>query len=75
MSTSVKKQPQPGASFGELLRAARLRAGMSITELATVAGVPRVSVSRWECGIVKSPDLESIRKMASALKIPVANLI
>lgn len=48
-----------------LLREARLRAGLSQTELARRAGTAPSAISRWERGDVK-PSLERLRALVRA---------
>ena len=50
---------------GDLLREARLRAGLSQAELARRAGKPISVIGRWERGEVK-PSLETLRELIRA---------
>ena len=50
---------------GDLLREARLRAGLSQAELARRAGKPTSVIGRWERGEVK-PSLETLRDVIRA---------
>src|SRR5215210_5492546 len=50
---------------GDLLREARLRAGLSQSELARRAGKPTSSIGRWERGEVL-PSLETLRDLVRA---------
>jgi transcriptional regulator with XRE-family HTH domain len=50
---------------GDLLREARLRAGLSQGELARRAGKPTSVIGRWERGEVK-PSLETLREVIRA---------
>ena len=45
---------------GELIRSARLRAGLSQVELAERLGLPQSSVARWEVDAVE-PGLSKVR--------------
>lgn len=47
---------------GELIREARLLAGLSQYDLADRAGVPRPSVARWERGAVE-PGFDTVRRL------------
>src|SRR5436305_13407082 len=60
-------------SFATVLRACRDRLGISQEELAGRAGLHRTYVSDIERG-ARNPSLESIDKLARALKISVATL-
>jgi transcriptional regulator with XRE-family HTH domain len=50
---------------GDLLREARLRAGLTQAELAERAGTARSQISRYERGDV-SPSLETLRRLIRA---------
>jgi transcriptional regulator with XRE-family HTH domain len=50
---------------GELIRAARLRAGISQVELAKRLGVPQSTVARWEVDAVE-PGLSKVRRCLRA---------
>jgi hypothetical protein len=47
---------------GDLIREARLRAGLTQTELGKMIGKPQSVVARWERGEVK-PSLETVREV------------
>jgi transcriptional regulator with XRE-family HTH domain len=49
-------------SGGEVIREARLLAGLSQQELADRAGVPRPSIVRWERGTVE-PGFDMVRRL------------
>jgi transcriptional regulator with XRE-family HTH domain len=49
----------------DLLREARLRAGLTQAELGRRAGKPASAISRWERGEVK-PSLETLRELVRA---------
>jgi hypothetical protein len=50
---------------GQLLREARLRAGLSQYDLAERAGIPRSQIARWEGG-VNEPSLSALRRVILA---------
>lgn len=62
------------ASFGELLRAARLAAGLSQSDLSGRSGLPKPTLSRYENGHVL-PSLSTLRKLALALEVGEASLL
>jgi transcriptional regulator with XRE-family HTH domain len=49
----------------DLLREARLRAGLTQAELGRRAAIPASAVSRWERGAVK-PSLETLQRLVRA---------
>jgi transcriptional regulator with XRE-family HTH domain len=50
---------------GELMRSARLRAGLSQGQVAERLGLPRSSVARWETDAVE-PGLSTLRRVLQA---------
>ncbi len=50
---------------GDLLREARLRAGLTQKELARRAGTSQSAIARWESGAVQ-PSLERLRELIRA---------
>jgi transcriptional regulator with XRE-family HTH domain len=54
----------------DLLREARLRAGISQAELGRRVGRPASAISRWERGSVK-PSLETLRELIRACGLEV----
>jgi transcriptional regulator with XRE-family HTH domain len=59
---------------GDLLREARLRAGISQAELARRAGKPTSVIGRWERGEVK-PSLETLREVIRAAGLELGFLL
>jgi transcriptional regulator with XRE-family HTH domain len=67
---------ESGASdlaLGNRIRAARARRGLSLGELASTAGVSKSLVSQIERGIA-APSIDTVRRLASALQLPVFSL-
>ncbi|WP_428307961.1 helix-turn-helix domain-containing protein [Lacipirellula sp.] len=60
--------------IGEVLRAARLKAGLTQEALAFAADVDRTYISYLE-NDQKSPTLEMLVKVCRELKLPVSELI
>lgn len=60
--------------LGARLRALRLRAGLSQSQLADRSGVPKPRLSRYENGHIL-PSLRSIQALADALETSPAQLI
>ena len=48
--------------------------GLTQTELATLSGVPRVSIARYETGKV-SPNVRVLERLAKALNVPIDDLV
>ena len=55
----------------DLLREARLRAGLTQAELGRRAGIPASSISRWERGVVR-PSLETLRGLIRGCGLEIA---
>ena len=56
--------------IGELM-AVRTRKEMSQRELSRLSGVPQKTISRIESGLEPSPKIETLGKLASALKMRI----
>lgn len=62
------------SNFSENLRLQRQKKNLSQEELGNLIGVSGVTIMRYEKG-TRKPKLETIKKIANALKIPVSDLI
>lgn len=60
--------------FSKNLKIQRQNKNLSQDELGKLIGVSGVTIMRYEKGL-REPKLDTIKKIANALKIPVANLI
>ncbi len=78
---TIAELPQEGApramdselALGARIREVRTRRGLSAAELAASAGVSKSLVSQIERGIA-APSIDTVRKLASALHVPVFSL-
>ncbi len=78
---TVAELPQEGApraidselALGNRIREVRTRRSLSAAELAAAAGVSKSLVSQIERGIA-APSVDTLRKLASALHVPVFSL-
>lgn len=59
---------------GELIKAARKKAGLTQAQLAEKLGISYVGVSQWENDL-RNPKLDTLQRIASALGVPVQELI
>lgn len=59
---------------GELIKAARKKAGMTQKELGAKIGVAYQTIAQWENDL-RNPKLDTLQRIASALGIPVQDLI
>lgn len=57
------------------LRRLRLERGFTQIELAQEAGVSPDTIVRWERGLGKNPHASSLRKLARALGVEIAELL
>ncbi|MFY1669669.1 helix-turn-helix domain-containing protein [Plantactinospora sp. WMMB334] len=62
------------ADVGERVRAARVAAGLSQTELATSVGLDRTMIAKIESGTRRIDALELV-KLASAMGVPVGHFL
>jgi transcriptional regulator with XRE-family HTH domain len=61
-------------AFGENMRAARRRAGMTQTDLAAVDGLDRAAISLTEKG-KRSPDMRTLLRICQGLEVTPADLV
>lgn len=59
---------------GQLIKAARKKAGMTQAQLAEKLGISYVGVSQWENDL-RNPKLDTLQRIAAALGVPVQDLI
>jgi transcriptional regulator with XRE-family HTH domain len=70
--TTVPREADDSA-LGARIRELRQRRGVSVGDIASLAGVSKSLVSQIERGVA-SPSIETVRKIASALEVPVFSL-
>lgn len=63
-----------GRHFGNRLREARIRAGLSQSELEELSGIPKARLSRYENGHVE-PSIQTLARLAGALNVSEASLL
>lgn len=61
-------------TFGQRLRAARIRAGMSQSDLEEISGIPKARLSRYENGHV-APSIQTLARLAKGLGVSEASLL
>ncbi len=59
---------------GDLMRSARLRAGLSQGELAERLGMPRSSIARWEMDAVE-PGFSTLRRVLQACGFDISPVL
>jgi transcriptional regulator with XRE-family HTH domain len=68
------KRSRVALAFGETLKLARRRRGLSQEQLATVCNIDRTSPSLLERGL-RTPSLPGLLDLAAALQIPPERLV
>ena len=63
-----------GKNFGQRLREARVKAGLSQSELEEISGIPKARLSRYENGHV-APSIQTLERLSSALAVSEASLL
>ncbi|HSJ49853.1 MAG TPA: helix-turn-helix domain-containing protein [Actinomycetota bacterium] len=61
-------------TFGQRLRATRIKAGLSQSDLEEISGIPKARLSRYENGHV-APSIQTLERLARALKVSEASLL
>ena len=59
---------------GEMIKAARRKAGLTQAQLAEKLGIAYQTVAQWENDL-RNPKLDTLQRIAAALDIPVTELI
>jgi len=65
---------QNAKRLGDLISAARARAGLNTTELADLVGVNQSNISRLESGKISSPGPVALTRLSEVLRLPLATL-
>lgn len=63
------------STSGERLKEARLKAGYNLRELSQITGISKATLSRYENNGLDNVSIDKMKTIASALKIPVENLL
>ena len=61
-------------TFGQRLRAARLKASYSQSDLEELSGIPKARLSRYENGHV-APSIQTLERLSRALQVSEASLL
>src|SRR4030095_13585471 len=61
-------------TFGQRLRATRIKAGYSQSDLEEISGIPKARLSRYENGHV-APSIQTLERLARALEVSEASLL
>src|SRR3972149_4008155 len=61
-------------TFGRRLRATRIKAGYSQSDLEEISGIPKARLSRYENGHV-APSIQTLERLARALQVSEASLL
>jgi transcriptional regulator with XRE-family HTH domain len=61
-------------TFGQRLRATRIKAGYSQSDLEEISGIPKARLSRYENGHV-APSIQTLERLAKALGVSEASLL
>jgi transcriptional regulator with XRE-family HTH domain len=74
LMTTRKRVPPQKVSFGERLRRFRRERKLTQMQLAAKIGTDASYVARLETGKIGNPGLESLRRIARVLDLPVSEL-
>jgi len=61
-------------TFGQRLRATRIKSGYSQSDLEEISGIPKARLSRYENGHV-APSIQTLERLARALQVSEASLL
>lgn len=62
-------------TVGELVRKYRRDAGMTLSKLSELSGIPKGTISRIENGNVKKPEFQTVGPLAATLGIPFEDVV
>ena len=62
-------------TIGKNIRKCRQKQGLSQDKLSKLANISNVSIIKIESGAIQSPTIDTVQKIAKALKISVDDLI
>lgn len=62
-------------TIGKNIRKCRQKQGLSQDKLSKLANISNVSIIKIESGAIQSPTIDTVQKIAKALKISVDELI
>src|SRR3974377_1000137 len=65
---------EDGKQFGNRLGEARVKAGLSQSELEKIVGIPKARWSRYENGHVE-PSIQTLARLSKALNVSEASLL
>lgn len=63
----MKEQKKRNLEFQKALREQRLKKGFTLKDLADIAGVSFVTLSRYEHGFIANPGIQNLVALAKAL--------
>lgn len=75
LMTERKRQPRERTEFGSRLYAARLRAGLTQSELGERVGMSQRGIANWEIREHSFPNAEQLAKLSDVLDISVEELV
>jgi len=73
--TERNRQPKPRTAFGERLATARIRAGLTQTELGEKIGMSQRGIANWEIRTNSSPNPAQLAKLSQVLDVSVEELV
>lgn len=66
---------QGGFMLGENIRKFRKKMNLTQDKLARLSDIPYTSITKIETGVIKKPSVQTVAKIAKALRISIDELI
>ena len=66
MNSHAEQTPE---TLGQLIRQARVRAGLSLRNLEAITGIPRATLNRLERNQANNPSADTLLRLADALEL------
>jgi len=73
--TERNRQPKPRPAFGERLAAARIRAGLTQSDLGKKIGMSQRGIANWEIRANSSPTPEQLAQLSRILDVSIEELV
>ena len=61
--------------FKSILASRRRELGLTLEEVGKAVGVSKGTIQRWEAGIISTPKMDKLQRLADVLRIPINQLV
>lgn len=61
--------------FKTILASRRRELGLTLEEVGKAVGVSKGTIQRWEAGIISTPKMDKLQRLADVLRMPINQLV